>query len=238
MFGRSLAADVVFSGLAAGRDSVVPTSGGFVGKFSYVDVAANDLSLYLPYPYTGVLGVGQSFQPYTSITYNMDHPLVVSATLAPTIGTVPASGTISTNTNYVYTTVATTATGQTQLKVTAPGWNPDSATLTFSTPRVAASGSTSMIAGDPSKGYWSVTTTDSLAYGHPVVNLLVVTATSRDTNVVALDVEVDTIPAGSSAASASSALRAQPAAGGDSTWVVSPLQDAARLVPGARDAAG
>ncbi len=215
-----LAADVVFSGLAPGRDSVVPTSGGFVGKFSYVDVAANDLSLSLPYPYNGVLGVGQSFQPYTGITYVMDHPLVVSATLAPTIGTVRAADTIPTNNNYTYFTVGATATGQTKLKVTAPGWNPDSATLTFSTPRLAASGSTSMIAGNPSKGYWSASTTDSLAYGHPVVNLLVVTATSRDTNVVALDVKVDTIPAGSSAASASAALRAQPAAGGDSTWIV------------------
>lgn len=215
-----LAADVVFSGLAPGRDSVVPTSGGFVGKFSYVDVAANDLSLYMPYPYNGVLGVGQSFQPYTSITYNMDHPLVVSATLAPTIGTVPVSDTIPTGTNYVYTTVGASASGQTKLKVTAPGWNPDSATLTFTTPRLAASGSTSMIAGDPSKGYWSASTTDSLGYGHPLIGALIVSATSRDSNVVALDVKVDTIPAGSSSATASTALRAQPAAGGDSTWIV------------------
>jgi len=215
-----LAADVVFSGLVPGRDSVVPTSGAFVGKFSYIDVAPNDLVLNLPFPYTGVLGVGQSFQPYTSITFGMDHPLVVTATLAPTIGTVPAADTIPTNLNYVYMTVGATAAGQTQLKVTAPGWNPDSATLRFSTPRLLASGSTSMIAGNPTLGYWSATTADSLSYGHPVIAPLVVTAASRDTNVVALTVAVDTIAAGSTSATASAGLRAQPGAGGDSTWIV------------------
>ena len=215
-----LAADIVISGLSPGRDSVIPTSGGFVGKFSYVDVAANDLALNIPYPYTGVLGVGQSFQPYTGITYSMDHPLVVSATLAPTIGTVPAADTIPTNSNYVYTTVGATATGQTQLKVTAPGWNPDSATLTFTTPRLVASGSTSMIAGNPTKGSWSGSSADSLSFGHAVTATLVVTATSRDSNVVAVDVTADTIAVGSSTATANNALRARPGAGGDSTWIV------------------
>ncbi|HJQ67234.1 MAG TPA: hypothetical protein VJ816_12690 [Gemmatimonadales bacterium] len=215
-----LAADVVFTGLAPGRDSVVPTSGAFVGKFSYVDVAANDLALQLPFPYTGVLGVGQSFQPYTSITYAMDHPLIVSHTLTPAIGTVRAADTIPTASSYVYTTVGATATGQTKLKVTAQGWNPDSATLSFSTPEIVTSGSTSMIAGNPSKGLWNASAADSLGYGHPVTAPLIVTATSRDSNVVAVDIAADTIPTGSSSVSISSALRAQPGAGGDSTWIV------------------
>ncbi len=215
-----LAADVVFSGLAPGADSVVPTSGGFVGKFSYVNVAPNDLTLSPAYPYNGVLGVGQTFQPYTSITYGMDHPLVVSATLAPTIGTVTAANPILTGNTTVYLTVGATTTGTTKLKVTAPGWNPDSLTLTFTTPKLVAGGSTSMIAGNPSNGYWSATATDSLGFGHPVINALIVTATSRDTNVVALDVKVDTIPAASGSVTANAALRAKPGAGGDSTWIV------------------
>ena len=215
-----LAADVVFSGLAPGADSVVPTSGGFVGKFSYVNVASNDLSLNYAYPYNGVLGVGQTFQPYTSITYGMDHPLVVSATLAPTIGTVTAANPILTGNTTVYLTVGATTTGTTKLKVTAPGWNPDSLTLTFTTPKLVASGSTSIIAGNPSNGYWSAAVTDSLGFGHPLINALIVTATSRDTNVVALDVNVDTIPAASGGVTANAALRAKPGAGGDSTWIV------------------
>ncbi len=215
-----LASDIVITGLTPGTDSVVPTSGGFVGKFSYVTVAPNDLTINVPFPYTGVLGVGQSFQPYTSITYDMDHPLIVSASLTPAIGTVPALDTIPTGANYAYTTVGATATGQTKLKVTATGWNADSATLTFSTPKLVASGSTSMIAGNPSKGSWSASSADSLGYGHPVTSALVVTAVSRDTNVVAVDVSVDTIPVASASTSVGSALRAQPGAGGDSTYIV------------------
>ena len=61
-----LSATVTVQGLAPGRDSVVPTSGGFVGKFSYADVAANKLQISVGYPYA--VGVGQTTQPYVSYT--------------------------------------------------------------------------------------------------------------------------------------------------------------------------
>ena len=215
-----LSADVVLTGLAPGRDSIVPTSGGFVGRFSYVDVAANNLAITLPYPYTGVLGVGQSFQPYVSITYGMDHPLFVSASLGSGIGTVKTSDTIPTNNTFAYTPVTAVALGATQLTVSAAGWNPASVGVTFSTPRLQASGTTSVIAGNPGRGSWTAYTEDSLATGHPVVGPLLVTATARDTNVVALDSAQGTVPAGQSAVSISNSLRAQPTAGGDSTWIV------------------
>jgi plastocyanin len=215
-----LSADVVFTGLAPGRDSIVPTSGGFVGLFSYVDVAANNLAITLPYPYTGVLGVGQSFQPSASITYGMDHPLFLSASLGSGIGTVKTSDTIPTTSTFTYLPVSAAALGTTQLTVSATGWNPASVGLTFSTPRLQATGTTSIIAGNPSRGAWSAYTQDSLATGHPVVASLLVTATSRDTNVVALDSARGTIPPGQSVVSISNSLRAQPTAGGDSTWIV------------------
>jgi len=215
-----LAADIVIAGLAPGRDSIVPTSGGFVGRFSYVDVAANDLTISLPFPSNGVLGVGQSFQPSVGITYGMDHPLVVSATLAPALGTLPALDTIPTNTNYRYFPVNATSPGQTLLTVSAPGWNSDTATLTFGTPALSASGPGSMIAGNPTKSSWSVSTVDSLGYGHVVTDTLVVTATSLDTTVVVVDVATGKVPPGSASVGVGSALRAQPGAGGDSTFIV------------------
>jgi plastocyanin len=215
-----LAADIVIAGLATGRDSIVPTSGGFVGKYSYVDVAANDLTINLPFPYNGVLGVGQSFQPYVGITYGMDHPLVVSSTLAPALGTLPGLDTIPTNTNYRYFTVGATALGQTLLTVSAPGWNSDNATLTFTTPALSASGPGSMIAGNPTKSSWSVSTVDSLGYAHVVTDTVVVTATSLDPTIVAVDVATGKVPPGSSSVGVGAALRALPGAGGDSTFIV------------------
>jgi plastocyanin len=215
-----LSADVVLAGLAPGRDSVVPTSGGFVGRFSYVDVAANNLALTLPYPYTGLLGVGQSFQPYVSITYGMDHPLLISASLGSGIGTVKTADTIAINGTSTYIPVSATSPGSTQLTVSAAGWNPASAGVTFTTPRLQAGGTTSIIAGNPSRGSWTAYTEDSLAISHPVAAPLLVTATSRDTNVVALDSAKGTVVAGQSAVNIPNALRAKPTAGGDSTWIV------------------
>lgn len=215
-----LAANVVITGVTTGSDSVVPTSGGFVGRFSRVTIAPNNLGLALPYPYTGVLGVGQSFQPYVYITYGMDHPLFVTNSLAPAIGAVSPTDTIFANQTSVYLTVQANALGQSQLTVSAPGWNPDSLPLHFSTPRLAASGTTSIIAGDPSRGSWSVSTEDSTQYSHPVVSPLHVTAISRDTNIVAVDDTAATVTAGNSYASVANALRAKPTAGGDTTWIV------------------
>src|SRR5205807_2325191 len=75
-------------------------------------------------------------------------------------------------------------------------------------------------AGDPTKGSWIGYTQDSLRAGHEVTASLLITAHSRDTNIVAVDVKTLTIATGSSSGGVGNALRAQPAAGGDSTWIV------------------
>ena len=214
-----LAADVVIQGLAPGTDSVVPTSGGFVGKFSRVYVASNNLVMQRPYPYTGTLGVGQTFQPYVSITYAMDHPLIVSASLAAGIGTVQTPDTIPASSNYKYITVAASAAGKTALNLTATGWVGVTDTLTFTTPRLLASGQGSIIAGNPGLGYWSAATADSLGYQHAVKDTLVVTATSSNPAAVAIDSATVKIPPGQSGVTRYNALRALATAGGDSAWI-------------------
>jgi len=215
-----LAADVVIQGLDAGRDSVVPTSGGFVGKYSYVYVAPESLRLNLPWPYTGVLGVGQRFDPYVSYTYAMDHPQIVALDLTPALGTRPDTVTIATGTYYRYFTVGATTPGTATLTVSAPGWVPASATLTFTTPRLGAYGTTSIVAGDPSRGYWGVYTRDSTNVAQVVASPVVVSAVSRNPAAVEVEVATDTVPIGSSSVTASASLRALPTAGGDSAWIV------------------
>jgi plastocyanin len=213
-----LSATVTLQGLAPGRDSVVPTSGGFVGRFAYVDVAPDSLRLSIPYPYA--VGVGQTMQPYAYYTYAMDHPLLVSLSLSPAIGVVQDTVTVPTNSYYAYLTVKATAVGTATLTATAPGWVGTSGTITFTTPQLGAGGSTSMVAGDPTKGSWYAYTQDSIVrYAHPVVDTVLVTATSRDTTVVAVDVAVGKVGPGQSSVSVLNTLRAQPGGGGRSTWI-------------------
>jgi plastocyanin len=215
-----LSANVTIQGLAVGTDSVVPTSGGFVGKFSRVIVASNNLALQRPYPYTGTLGVGQTFQPYVGITYAMDHHLVISATLGSAIGTVQSPDTIRAGSSIQYFTVTATAPGRTALTVTASGWVSAADTFTFTTPHLRAFGPSSIVAGDPSRAYWSAYAGDSIGYDHLVKDTLVVTAVSRNPAAVVVDSATLRIPAGSSGATRSNAVRALATAGGDSAWVV------------------
>ena len=215
-----LAADIIIQGLAPGIDSVTPTSGGFVGKFSRVYVAPNNLTLQRPYPYTGMLGVGQTFQPYVGITYAMDHVLVVDASLSSGIGTVQTPDTIRTGTAGQYFTVTATTPGKTTLTVTAPGWVGASDTLTFTTPHLMAYGPGSMIAGDPTLGSWTAYTADSIRYQHNVKDTVFVMAVSRNTNAVVVDLPTAKVLPGTAGISRANALRALPTAGGDSAWIV------------------
>ncbi len=215
-----LAADIVIQGLAPGTDSVVPTSGGFVGKFSHVYVASNKLTLQRPYPYTGLLGVGQTFQPYAGITYAMDHILVVNSSLSSGIGTVQTPDTIRQGTTTQYFIIAATAPGKTVLTITASGWVSASDTFTFTTPQLVASGALSMIAGNPTLGSWTAYAADSQRATHTVKDTLLVTAVSRNTAAVTVDSPTVKVPAGSSGVTRYSALRALPSAGGDSAWIV------------------
>jgi len=215
-----LAADVVIQGLNPGTDSVTPTSGGFVGKFSRVYVAANNLGLQPAYPYTRALGVGQTFQPYAYITYGMDHALVFAASLSNGIGTVQTPDTFPNGATSKYFTVAATATGKTVLTISAPGWVSSSDTLTFTTPHLVAGGASSMIAGDPSLGSWSAQTADSIRWAHPVQDTVRVTAVSRSPAAVAVDLPTDKVLPGNAGVTRNNALRALPTAGGDSAWIV------------------
>jgi len=215
-----LAADIVISGLAPGTDSVVPTSGGFVGKFSRVYVAANKLTLTRAYPYTGLLGIGQTAQPYVSITYSMDHNLVFSATLSPGIGTVQTPDTIRSGGYNGFFTVVATAPGKTYLTVSAPGWVGVTDSMTFTTPHLQATGSGSLVAGDPNKGTWYAYTNDSAGGNHTVKDTVVVTAVSRNPLAVAVDSATGRVVPGYGSVGVGSALRALPSAGGDSAWIV------------------
>src|SRR6185503_15846158 len=215
-----LAANIVIQGLNPGIDSVTPTSGGFVGKFSRVYVAANNLGLQRPYPYTAALGVGQTFQPYAYITYGMDHPLVFTAGLSNGIGTVQTPDTIPNGATSKYFTVAATATVRTVLTISASGWVGSSDTLTFTTPHLVGSASGSLIAGDPTLGSWSANTADSTRYPHPVLDTVTVTAVSRNPAAVAVDLPTGKVLPGNSGVTRNSALRALPTAGGDSAWIV------------------
>ncbi len=215
-----LSADVTIHGLAPGTDSVIPTSGGFVGKFSRVYVAPNNLQLQRPYPYTGTLGVGQTFDPYVAITYAMDHILVANASLSSGIGTVQTPDTIRKGTTSRTFTVTATAPGKTALTVAAGGWVSATDTLIFTTPQLEASGQTSLIAGDPTRGYYSAAAADSLGWQHQVKDTLVVTAVSRSPGVVAVDSATLKIRPGASSDTRYNTLRALPSAGGDSAWIV------------------
>jgi plastocyanin len=214
-----LSADVVIQGLAPGTDSVVPTSGGFAGKFSYVAVAPDSLRVAVPYPY--VAGVGQTITPYVTYAYSMDHPLVVSLGITPAIGTLPGTVIVPTGGNYSYFTVAGTGPGIATVTASAPGWISDTGTIQFTTPQLGAGGSTSLVAGDPTRGSWSAYTGDSITpYSHPVVDTVRVTAVSRNDSVVVVDSALGKVLPGQTGVSVYNALYAPPGAGGRSTWVV------------------
>lgn len=217
-----LSADITFQGLASGPqpDSVVPTSGGYIGKFSYVYVAPDSLRLNLPYPYNGIVGVGQTLQPTVSFTYAMDHQLLVSAALSLSRGVTQPIDTVRTGATSQSVTVIARAPGADTLGLSAPGWVAAKAALTFTTPHLGVGGTTSMIAGDPSHGSWTVYPEDSLRTVHNTADTVRAALVSRDTTVVAADSSAAKILPGTSSTSVYNALRGQPGAGGRSVWLV------------------
>ncbi|HXO85085.1 MAG TPA: hypothetical protein VN803_06135, partial [Gemmatimonadales bacterium] len=176
--------------------------------------------LQRPYPYTGTLGVGQTFDPYVAITYAMDHILVVNASLSSGIGTVQTPDTIRKGQSSRTLPVTATAPGKTALTVAANGWVSAADTFIFTTPQIEASGQASLIAGNPGLGYFSAAAADSLGWQHQVKDTLVVTAVSRSPGVVAVDSATLKIVPGASSNTRYNTLRALPAAGGDSAWIV------------------
>ncbi|HXQ28147.1 MAG TPA: Ig-like domain-containing protein [Gemmatimonadales bacterium] len=217
-----LSANITITGLnpVSPYDSVVPTSGGYIGKFSYVYVASDSLKLSQPYPGTGLVGVGQYIQPYAYITYAMDHPLVLSAAMSSAIGTTKALDTIPTSGTSTYLTVSAVAKGYDTLTISAPGWVSTKLPYTFTTPELIVSGGTSIIAGDPSDGSVIAYTADSTGQTHQVTASVPVTIVSRNTAAVAIDTPTTlVVPPGTTAISANT-LRAIAGDGGDSSWIV------------------
>ena len=216
-----LAAPIQFVGVSPGIDSVVPSSGAFAGKFSYLHVAKDTFQIGQPYPYNGVLGLGQTEQPYAQISTAMDHQLPFTITVTPAIGAVtPNPDTILTGNSGRYFTVTATALGTATITVSASKWLSTTAPLIVTTPQLIVSGPSSLVAGNPGLGSWTAYSGDSLRYQHVVAAPLLVNATSRDTTVVKLTLDTATIIPNTTYGSFPSSLFAQPGAGGDSTWIV------------------
>lgn len=219
--GGQLAASVQFFGTGTGTDSVTPSSGAFAGKFSYLHVARDTFTLPQPYPYTGVIGLGQTEQPYAQITNSMDHPLPFNIGVSPPIATVsPNPDTIVTNGTSRTFTITGIAVGSATITVSSTHWHAASIPLIVSAPQLISGGNVSLVAGNPTLGSWTVYAGDTLRYNHNIVAPLTVHAVSRDTTIVKLVVDSVVIPAGSSYNSLYNSLFGQPAAGGDSTWVL------------------
>lgn len=216
-----LAVAIQFVGVGVGTDSVIPSSGAFAGKFSYVHVSKDTLTIGQPYPYNGVIGLGQTEQPGVQIPNTMDHPLPFNVSISPSIGTAPNPDTILTNNSGRYFTVTGTAVGAGTITVSASKWLSTTVPLYVTTPQLIAAGNAqSLVAGNPGPGSFTVYSGDTLRYQHQVVAPVLVNAVSRDTTVVKLLVDTGTITANNSYGSFSSSLYAQAAAGGDSVWIV------------------
>ena len=215
-----LAANVQFSGLAVGTDSVIPTSGAFAGKFSYLHVARDSLVSGAPYPGTGVIGLGQWEQPSVNIPYGMDHILPFTVSVSPAVAVPQSPDTIPVSSGGQYFRVTGTALGTGTVTISATNWISTTFPVIVSTPQLTVSGTTSMVAGDPSYGAWNGYTADSLRYPHPTAAPVVIYAASRDTSVVKVVVDSVVVPVNGNGNTAYSALSAQPGAGGDSAWIV------------------
>ncbi|HEY6854142.1 MAG TPA: Ig-like domain-containing protein, partial [Gemmatimonadales bacterium] len=215
-----LTAQVVITGLSAAIDSVVPSAGGFVGKFSYVHVAPDSLRFQAQYPYNGVVGLRQSLpNPYVYFTYGMDHNLPLTATTATGHVTTPAADTIKANQTFAYIPVTGVGLGVDTVTVSAAGWVPVRGAFVVTTPHAGTGGTTSLVAGQPTPGTWYAYAEDSLGSQHPVVDTVPFTAISRDTNVIVLDTSVARVVPGQSSRGVNG-FHAKAAAGGDSTWIV------------------
>ncbi|HXI34775.1 MAG TPA: Ig-like domain-containing protein [Gemmatimonadales bacterium] len=215
-----LTAQVVFTGLAAGTDSVVPSSGGFVGKFSYVHVAPDSLHFQHQYPYNGVVGLRQTLpNPYVYFTYGMDHNLPLVATTTTGKVTTPAGDTVKANQTSAYIPVAGVGLGRDTVTISATGWVPVRAPFIVTTPHAGTGGTTSLVAGQPTAGTWYAYAEDSLLYQHAVMDTVTFTAVVRDTSVLVMDTSVARMLPGSSQRNVNG-FHAKSTAGGDSTWIV------------------
>jgi len=211
-----LAAQVTIRGLVPGRDSLVPTAGGYTGRFAYVDVAPATLALYV---FPSTVGVGQLLNPYVQIPYLMDHSLTVALSAARSrVSPMPSPVLVLPGINYQYFDLVGLTPGADTVTATAPGWTAGALPVIVTPPRLQLSAPTSLVAGAPN-ALMSVTTADTTGYNHPVASALAVSLVSRRPTVVAIDTATLTVPARQGYAQ-SYALRPLAGGGGDSAFIV------------------
>lgn len=211
-----LAAQVTIRGLVPGRDSVVPTAGGYTGRFAYVDVAPATLALYV---FPSTVGVGQLLNPYVQIPYPMDHSLTVALSAARSrVSAAPNPVLVPTGSTLQSFDVVGVTLGADTVTAAAPGWTSGALPVVVTPPRLLLSAATPLVAGAPN-GLVSVTTVDTAGYSHPVASALAVTLVSRRPTVVAIDTATLTVPARQGYAQ-SYALRPLAGGGGDSAFIV------------------
>jgi len=143
------------------------------------------------------IGTGQ-YDPneYVYTPNNVAAPLVVSvANSNPTSVTAPTADTIPTGTYYRYFTVAGNATGTATFIATAPGYQPDTASYTVTSPRLTACCNSTVNNFGPGTNV-TVYTADSLRTTHYRTAPLAVSVVSLDPTIIAVDSSVVTVDSG------------------------------------------
>src|SRR5260370_38710391 len=100
--------------------------------------------------------------------------------------TRPAADNIKASQTYGYIPVTGVGLGVDTVTMSASGWIGTRSAYVVTTPHAGAGGLTSLIAGQPSPGYWYAYAEASLKYQHPVIDTVPFTAGSRDTNVIVI----------------------------------------------------
>lgn len=147
--------------------------------------------------YANRVGAGQD--DYNLYVYT---PNSVTSTLTVTIANadstivgLPTSVTIPVGTNYVYFNIRGKSVGSDTFIASAPGYQPDTAFYTVTSPRLSLSGGGTLNNFGPNSSF-TVYTTDSLRSAHYRNTLLVVTYASTNPSVFTVTNSIDTVRAG------------------------------------------
>ena len=146
---------------------------------------------------SSIIGAGQ-----TDINVNVQGPNSVTAPLTVTLTNsdssvvgLPTSVIIPTSNYYVSFNVRGKTAGTERLIATAPGYQPDTAFYTVTTPRLTLSGGTTLLNFGPAQSF-AVYPADSLRSGHYATSPVIVTYTSTNPAVISVNTAADTIQAG------------------------------------------
>jgi Bacterial Ig-like domain (group 1) len=185
----------VMPGGSGGTAYIKATASGHTADSTLFTVVGPKLSLSWSH---NVLGVGQYDQNLDVQTpNNVTAPLAVTLTHSDSTKTsTPTQVTVLNGSYYVYFNVTGKALGTDTIIATAPGYSPDTAVYTVSTPQTYICCSTSYNNFGAGGGL-TIYATDSLRNTHYQTASLVVSVTSLTPSVVTVDSSVATIPASS-----------------------------------------